>query len=456
MRKSSPRRLLRPPFRRPILTVGIFFLFYLILIIFQGGFSAKSDQILMDLLLGMISLFFWLLFFAQFTLPLKHIQERKEASIRLLYYILGRAGPVVRVENGEIKERKGESSRSGPGVVILDTASAAVIRDPTQFISSVGPGVYFTQYHQSIAGTVDLHLQTESVGPIESEDPFAPQSQDETEAAYKARQARRFATQGLTRDGIEVVPRINVVVRLDTDQNQGNTRFGYNSLAVERAVKGMPVDLGAATDAPTKTVNLTWLPLHLAADICKEALSHYTLEDLFANEPGKVTALQLIIDHIKSRMTKPEYQEFDSFGRSNSTWQRSKEYEMLKNRGIRVIAASVYFLKFPKSVEDRLVEMWKSTWLLRAQQERKYVDYLRSYETERGKRSAVGLYARGASHYLGSQNLSLRLTGEQVLRQLIRGTLYLSNQEYNLHSQAADEIEQLKELLEWSEQRPAP
>jgi hypothetical protein len=453
MKKSSPRRFLRPPFRRPILTAGFFILVYILLIFFQGGFTAKSDLILLDMFLGFISFFFWLLFFSQFTLPLKHILERREAFVRLLYYIVGRNGAAVRIENGEIKERKGESSRNGPGVVLLDTASAAVIRDPAQFKGPVGPGVYFTKKHESIAGTVDLHLQTDVLGPTENEDPFAPQAQDESEAAYKARQTRRFATQGLTRDGIAVAPRINVLVRLDTDQNQGNTRFGYNPLAVERAIKGMPVDLGAANDAPTKLVNLTWLPLHIAADIFKEAISRYTLEDLFSYEPGKVTALQLILDHMRARMTKPQYQDFDTFGRSNSSQQNSKEYEMLKNRGVRVISASISFLKFPQNVENRLVEMWKSTWLLRAQQERKYVDYLRGYETERGKRSAAGLYARGATHYLGTQNPSLQLTGEQVLRQLIRGTLYLSNQEYSLHSQAVDEMEQLKELLEWSEQR---
>ena len=420
----------------------------------RGGLAVNSTQIGLDMILCMLAFVFWLLFFAQFTLPLKRVNDRLEAFYRLFLYILGLAGPAIRIENGEILERKGEIQRTGPGVAILDTASAALVRNPAQFIHSIGPGLWFTDHSQSIAGTVDLHLQRAGIGPQENDDPFAQQDPEESPAAFQARQDRRFATQGLTRDGIEVVPRISVSVRLDANQTTGRTHFGFNPEATERAVKGMPVDLSASAKSTTKVVDLTWLPLRLAADIWKESISHYTLEDLFSYEPGKVTALQTISEQMKVRLTRPQYPDFDSFGRPTGAKIRSKEFEMLKSRGIKVISSSVTFLKFPKSIEEQLVQLWRSTWMARAMRERENVEQQRSYETERGRRSAMGLYARGVSHYLGAQNVSLRLEGEQILLQLIRGSLYLVNQESYLHRLATDEIEQLKELLEWSEQRP--
>lgn len=455
MKKTGTRKFLRPPWRRPLLTAGGLLLLYLILMLLSGGFGARSDQIGVDLLLCIIGMAFWMLFFVQFALPMKRIKEREEAFYRLVAYILGLAGPAIRIENGEIKERKGEMEKTGPGVVILDTASAGMVRNPAHFITPVGPGVYFTGRYETIAGTVDLHLQRAGIGPQENEDPFVPQIRDESDAAFKARQDRRYATQGLTRDGIQVVPHIRVAVKIDAEANQGNTYFGYDETAVERAIKGLPVELGDRPDGQHHAVNLTWLPLRLAADIWKECVSRYTLEELFAFDPGQDTALQVIMEEMRQRMTAEEYQEADRFGQPAGSRRRSREFSMLQGRGVKVISVTLAFIKLPEPVEKSLIHLWRSSWLTRAQIEREYIERQRSYEAEKGKHSARLLFARRVSHFLGGQSPALRLNGEQILRLLIRGTLQLTRQETYLHRLATDEIDQIKEMQEWSEETEA-
>lgn len=428
---------------------------YFVFMLLDGGIPANEGQILLDMALCGGGLVFWLFFFAQFTLPLQTLQHRIDVFIRLLLYVTGQAGPVVRVENGEIKERKAERQKNGPGVVILDTASAAMIRTPNAFANPVGPGVYFTRRLETVAGTVDLHLQGGAIGPHENEDPFAAQRDNETDPEYAERQKRRFSTQGITRDGIEIVPRIGMKVMLDVGRGkkEGNTNFPYSADAVRKLITFTPVDLLDESDQSIKKYGLTRLPLQLAADIWKECINRYALEELFSSVPGGHTALQMILEEIRERLTKPKYQRKDEFGRPVEGSRPSTEYYLLEKRGIRVKGVTMPLLMFKSAVEEQIINNWKSTWLMRAQRERDYIDQLHSYERERGRRSAVTTYANRVTHYLGAQDLDVRLNGDEVLSQLLRGTLYLVAQESNLHRQANDELQQLKELLEWGEKR---
>lgn len=173
------------------LVVTIFFRFDLI--------PESVRGILFDLFLFGLNFMIWLAFFAQFVLPLHSGQERLSAVSRLLTYVFGRHGPAVTIQDGEVRQRKKEIERKGPGVILLDTASAAVLRSPIEFTRAVGPGTVFTNSNESIAGVVDLHQQSRFIGPRRDENPFLPMDEDETDQEYKNRQERRWETSGLTR-----------------------------------------------------------------------------------------------------------------------------------------------------------------------------------------------------------------------------------------------------------------
>lgn len=452
MKKSTRAKSSRPRLSRPVIFAVIALIGYGIFMFISRNKILPDLQILVDMLICGVAMLFWLFFFAQFTLPLSDNKKRFDAFARLLFYIVGVAGPVVRVENGKIKERKGETGRTGPGVVLMDTASAGMIRKPAEFKAAIGPGVTFTDYHESLAATVDLHKVKEATGPFEKEDPFALQQQDETDAAYQARQQRRFATQGLTGNGIEVVPRISIIVRLDNDLNVGGTPFGFDPASVSKAIKNTPVD-PQTNEASVRELKITTLPLQLAADIWKECISRSTLEELFTFQPGQNTLLQRITAEMRSRLTEASYYRYDAAGRPIGPRMGSKEYTILKARGVRVVAVSIPFIKMRKEIENRLVELWLSSWMMRARREQDYVEQTRGQQVELGKRRALADFANGASRSLGAQNPALRMTGEQVLRHLLRGTLSSLNRDPAVQRHAHDEIDQLKELLEWSEKR---
>ncbi|HEX2981161.1 MAG TPA: hypothetical protein VHO48_12910, partial [Anaerolineaceae bacterium] len=88
MRKSSSRRLLRPPWKKPIITTIGLIVIYFVLMLLNGGLAANQGQVGLDMLLCGAGLVFWLFFFAQFTLPLRDLPGRYSAFKRLFLYTL--------------------------------------------------------------------------------------------------------------------------------------------------------------------------------------------------------------------------------------------------------------------------------------------------------------------------------------------------------------------------------
>ena len=160
-----------------------YFIFYIFILfavfLLSKDFQSNIGFGLVLLILFFISLVAFLLFFSQFVLPVLNLPERIKAFERLFLYILGDHGPAFFIENGELRERRIDRSKSGPGVIILDTASAAVLRTPTKYKGAIGPGIAFTEREEIIAGIVDLHIQSQLVGPHQEEDPFAPHRKGE-------------------------------------------------------------------------------------------------------------------------------------------------------------------------------------------------------------------------------------------------------------------------------------
>ena len=371
-------------------------------------------------ILGLASFLLWLGVFAQFALPLNDLRDRVRAFRHLTRYALGSYGPAVRIENGRVRQRPGEEKRKGPGVVLLDTASAAMLRSKTAFTRPVGPGVVFTQPGEYLHDeTVDLHVQSSPnppLGPLGAEDSFRPlsekQKRDPKEAEeYKARQDRRRQTSALTRDGIEVVARIQAVVKLKSAPGQGGTQFGYNPVSVRKAIIREGI-------IPENLQNMPWhqVPAYLAVDVWREYLSKFTLTDLFdvrvnnilepaqnltdnGNQDGQdtvegwryrnETGLEIALRMVKERLTRPSVIQLDEYGRPTGQREDSREYKLLEQMGVQVKKASIHSFQFPKEVEAQMVQQWISTWLERANLERLVVDQQRVVAVRQGQENAL-------------------------------------------------------------------
>ncbi|HJR81309.1 MAG TPA: hypothetical protein VJ821_14660, partial [Anaerolineales bacterium] len=183
----------------------------------MGGIRANLFDIFVDLAcIFPILLMLWMAFFAQFVLPVRTFRDRQKIFSRLLANFFGSHGPAIFIRNGQLVKREGEERKAGAGVLWLDSASAAVTRTAVAIKQTIGPGVHFLDNFEYIAGTVDLHVQIQALGPKESDKPFEDKKEAQTDEEFHQIQERRKRVSALTRDGIEVIPNISIIFRVDT------------------------------------------------------------------------------------------------------------------------------------------------------------------------------------------------------------------------------------------------
>jgi hypothetical protein len=467
---QKPFFIREPKWQIVIVTV-IGLLAYIIITNNLGGPETNQNAIILDVGLFFLGgIILWTFFFGQFVLPVRSLDERVGVFSRLMRYILGEHGPVTMIKNGETMETKVLNNERGPGVIILDTASAAMLRSDVRYTRPVGPGVTFTRYNawdksfEYIANAIDLRRPSNLIGPslALNEDPFAPKGKTESDPTYAARQDRRIATSAWTRDGIEVVASIFVAFQLNMKAGQGNTGFGYDGEVIRQAAMSVPIEPGVS--AGEKKIS-TWnqIPGVIAVDIWRETLHQFSFEDLFQNLPEGVyrppglsqakspTAVQFIQARIKERMTQNEVIDLDEFGRQTGRGPiPSREYKLLTERGIKVLAPVLVRLYFPRDIEEKLVSRWVSTWLLQANFEKELIEQQLRYINERSYDDAIQEYASIVIKHMGKFSPDQDYGTSEVISELLQSSLHMIIRDAALNKKAIKECEDLIELVEWA------
>jgi len=423
---------------------------------YQGGII-NLPSIVFDLVLIFLGVQLAVAFYAQFVLPIHKREDRRKVISRLWLHWMGGHGPAIFVKNGRLVESKDESKKKGPGVLWLDTASAVVTRTDTSIKNFLGPDVHFTDADEKIASVISLHTQSHRIGPDKDDDPFKPVTDYPLPEEYKKVHDRQMAVSAITRDGIVVVPNISVTFKIDAMPAKGNekgSRFGFNQDSVERAARGEGINAGSSKEEP-KHVAWNQIPTLIAADLWREYLSKFTLNELFTAslvppsdapqpeapvekdkakipEPVKIslftkglrafnnsfekrlkklmseeevietkageksgsikkaadskpqTALQIINQMMKARMTQAAVPLLDESGQPLEGFSISKEFKTLSERGIKVYGVSVSNLRFNQEVEGQLVGQWKTNWLENAKSDRNRVERLKRVYGENG------------------------------------------------------------------------
>ncbi|GAB4578552.1 MAG: hypothetical protein Fur0022_12870 [Anaerolineales bacterium] len=423
-----------------------------------------------------------MIFFAQFTLPLKHTRERVQAAVRLFLYMMGRHGMAIFVNDGKIVRGDREGEKKGYGVMLLDTASAAVLRTPKEVTRVVGPGVSFLGAKESIGGIVDLHRQGQALGPTSPHDPFIPTKLgDETDEDLKKRQEGRWQTSALTRDGVEVVPNVVVTFRLEpppevkepdekslpfferivkkySRREEVKSGFGFNPDAVMRALTHTSIDLEESYSSDNRLKDWTKIPALLAVDVWREYLRKFTFDDLFTftslnpTDRNRRTAFEIILEAVRTRMTKPEYEVLDEFGRPTGVMKLSPEYLLLKDRGIVVLVVSISNPRFEQDVNEKLFTQWRTNWLERAKEGARLVTQERKLAEIRGEEMGLAHFADSASRLLGHYLLTQdpkKLDLNTSLEYMVRGTLDQCLRDPELQEHLKDERLELAGIIEW-------
>ncbi len=417
---------------------------------------------------------FWLYFFGQFTLPVRTLEERKAIFVRLLYYMAGFHGPALFVQDGTVIASKAERLKNGPGVVVLDLASAAVLRTEGNFTRAVGPGVAFTKSGEYIDTPLDLRTQVTPIGPNPGENPFAPLGEDEPEEAYRLRQERGRSTSAQTRDGQEVAARLVVVFTLsncpdglseeECTRGRFTTPFPGHEEAAWRAVTHRPLDAERLLQAPAylspdeRLLPWQWLPARLAADLWREYLQNFRLLDLFRPLPDdpQQTALDRIAEAIIQRLTQPSYREMLPGGQWRSKRLPSREYALLQEYGleVRTVKISEIFLK--PAIERTLVEEWHTNWLARAKQEDALIRRKQTQARREGERRAAtqwGVFITKAC--MERQENGALFSGAYYLERLLAALNRMIADDPALEQAQEIEAEALARLWAWAQQQRA-
>jgi hypothetical protein len=255
--------------------------------IFRVGWQRGAVAALIDILVLLFLIQASLFFHAQFLLPVRRLQDRLRLWRRLMLHSQNSHGPALFIRNGRTVERRGESRRLGPGLVWIDTASAVTTRSDAGPKQVLGPGIHFLEPGERVDNTFSLHTQAYGI-EFAADDPIFGRLQedatDDERIRLAAVQAKRQSVSGLTRDGNEVVPEIRLLFRLDGAPSPAGvpgSRFGFSAEAVRRAARGEGLQADPVSGRP---FHVAWnqLPGLIAADLWREYLAKFTLEELFS------------------------------------------------------------------------------------------------------------------------------------------------------------------------------
>ena len=514
----------------------------------MGGIRTNLLDIAFDLACVFpLLLILWIAFFAQFVLPVRTFRDRQKLFDRLITYLFGGHGPALFIENGKIKEHTGERLKRGPGVLWLDSASGAVTRSAVAIKQTLGPGVHFINNGEYVAGTVDLHIQSQAVGPKESDKPFESRKEDQPPEEWAQIQDRRKQVSALTRDGIEVIPNISVSFRVNTGfpkEGQPGSRFGYrmgitkkdkeneekDKEAIRKAILGEGINPNAVPDSPRRRVAWNELPAALAVDVWREYVAKFTLDELFSpeqvvpptpvqspqpseeeidplsqpiqvganrdamqdglarmvrelnvmmsraikvlegekenknkkqfvyqpfpsvsnekKEPEKRTALQVINEMVKARLTQEEVDIFDDQGVRGRGSIPSPEYQLLKERGLKVLSVGIGNLRFDPSIETAIISKWSATWLSNAKAESEQIERKRNIVATTGNEKAIRQYA----DFLSKDLIQKKPVGvKETLKTLLLRTRARIMTNDQLRQNMKDEQQELEDIIRWIE-----
>jgi hypothetical protein len=298
-------------------------------------------------------------FFAQFILPIQNPKHRQEIFKRVKDFETGKRGPALFIKNGRVIAHEGEKDKKGPGLIVLDTASAAVLRTDTEFKDTIGPGIKFTQGNEYIAGSVDLRLQWQYIGPGLGKVNTQAQLRDNTNA---------FATISL-KFGIRR-PQQN-----KPTESGVTSQYGYDEEAVRRAVLHEVIQ---SDDEYKKPMAWNEFPASLVVELWREYAQKFKFNELFAiNEYGE-SSLQIIEKMINLRVQQSTVEELDDMGYKTGAMQNSRQFKDLQEHGLEITEVRIHNVYFDAPTEEQILSKWLPDWQKNIQQEEKN---LKSTET---------------------------------------------------------------------------
>jgi len=364
-------------------------------------------------------------FFSQFVLPIQNPEYRQDIAARVRNFETGSRGPALFVKNGRVIMHEGEAGKRGAGLIVLDTASALVLRTDTEIKDTVGPGIKFTKGNEYIAGSVDLRAQWQ----------FIDQQ-----------------TSGLTRDGFEVSPTISIKFSIKRPADKLPTEsgvtsyYGFDADAVRNAITREVIQLGTSENSK---VRMEWnqLPAHLVVNIWREYIRKFKLNDLFTS--SSTSGLQTIQEMINKRVKQAHVEALDDTGIQTGEWVESLEFKQLQSRGLEVMQVRIHNVVFEPSMEEQIIQQWSAEWLKIAKKEESHLKEMEAVIETAARSEASKSFARIASRQFGGKTTLPQENPFKTLQLLIQPLKDFILNEIAAGSDMEMELRKLDEIWKW-------
>jgi len=399
-------------------------------------------------------------FFSQFVLPIQNPKYRQEIYQRVRNFEGGNRGPAMFVKNGRVIMHEGESKKRGPGVIVLDTASALVLRTDTEIKDTAGPGVKFTRVHkynnqvysEYVAGSVDLRAQWEFIGPLVTDQPFLNPMPVTAPKEFNDMHNRRQQTNGLTRDGFEISPTISIKFSIRRPEEKAvseggvKSQYGYDADAVRNAITREAIQLGKSDNSK---VRMDWnkLPSHLVVNIWREYIRKFKLGDLFT--ANGESGLQVIEEMINKRVRQAKVEDLDDTGAQTGAWVESLEYRQLQSRGLEIMEVRIHNVLFDQNMEEDIIKQWSAEWMKTAKQEESYLNEREALIETASRTEGDKSFARIASKQFGGKPTAPQQNPFKTLQLLIQPLREFIVNESSANSEMDKELRKLDEIWKW-------
>jgi hypothetical protein len=391
-------------------------------------------------------------FFSQFVLPIQNPKYRQDIAARVRNFETGSRGPALFVKNGRVIEHEGEREKRGAGLIVLDTASALVLRTDTEIKDTVGPGIKFTRGNEYIAGSVDLRAQWQFIGPLASDQPFLNPVPISSPKEYNEIQGRRQQTSGLTRDGFEVSPTISIKFSIKRPAEKIPTEsgvtsyYGYDADSVRNAITREVIQLGASENSQAR---MEWnkLPAHLVINIWREYVRKFKLSDLFT--ASGTSGLQTIEKMINKRVQQNNVEALDDTGVQTGEWLDSLEFKQLQSRGLEIMEVRIHNVLFEPSIEEQMVQQWSAEWLNIAKKEESHLKEKEALIETAARDEASKSFAKIASRQFSGKPTQPQQNPFKTLQLLIQPLKDFILSESAANSEMEIELRKLDEIWKW-------
>ncbi len=399
--------------------------------------SIVSGAILiLDILIAIILRNQIIYFFSQFVLPIQNPNDRKAIFARVRNFETGKRGAALFIKNGRVITHKGELEKRNPGVILLDTASALVLRTDTEIRDTVGPGVKFTAKGEYIAGSVDLRIQHQNIG-LGDHDKNSP---------HRAQQ-----TLALTRDGFEISAALGIQFRIKRpaeklpSESGVLSQYGYDPRAVRNAIMNELV----VVNADGKHTRMEWnrLPAHLVVNLWREYVRKFKLDDLLTT--NAVSGLQTIEEMINKRVKNPQVVALDDTGLPTGEWLDSREYIHLQARGVEILDVRIHNVYLDSAIENSKIEAWNPEWLKFAEKEATLLKEQEALIETAAREEASKKFALLVSEKFSHKPVALQQTPFKTLQLLLEPLREFIIKESNAKNDLEKELKKLDEILKW-------